>query len=80
LEIKVIAGPFLPEVSWRELRALAKGKKRPVSKEISSRSLLRIGGSNRLNQSVWLTLRWIICVQDSQLWCCHLPKVAKTSR
>jgi predicted glycosyltransferase len=27
LEMKVIAGPFLPEVSWRELRALAKGKK-----------------------------------------------------
>src|SRR6266496_6036061 len=27
LEMKVIAGPFLPEVSWRELRALAEGKK-----------------------------------------------------
>lgn len=27
LEMKVIAGPFLPEASWRELRALAKGQK-----------------------------------------------------
>ncbi|HYU44582.1 MAG TPA: glycosyltransferase, partial [Terriglobales bacterium] len=27
LEMKVIAGPFLPEASWRELRALAQGKK-----------------------------------------------------
>jgi predicted glycosyltransferase len=27
LEMKVVAGPFLPEVSWRELRALARGTK-----------------------------------------------------
>jgi predicted glycosyltransferase len=27
LEMKLIAGPFLPEVSWRELRTLARGKK-----------------------------------------------------
>jgi predicted glycosyltransferase len=27
LEMRVIAGPFLPEVAWRELRALAKDKK-----------------------------------------------------
>ena len=32
LEMRVIAGPFLPEVSWRELRALAKGKKGLVLK------------------------------------------------
>jgi predicted glycosyltransferase len=27
LEMKMIAGPFLPAISWRELRTLAKGKK-----------------------------------------------------
>jgi predicted glycosyltransferase len=27
LEMKVVAGPFLPEVSWGELRALATGKR-----------------------------------------------------
>jgi predicted glycosyltransferase len=32
LEMSVIAGPFLPEVSWRELRALAKGNKDLVLK------------------------------------------------
>jgi predicted glycosyltransferase len=32
LEMRVIAGPFLPEVSWRELRALAKGNKGLVLK------------------------------------------------
>jgi predicted glycosyltransferase len=30
--MRVIAGPFLPEVSWRELRALAKGNKGLVLK------------------------------------------------